>query len=131
MEPDLVGREHCENVVRKRDAEGNLLAISIFNLSSFARTRPRTESTSDYGVWALFNLDVDDGETFDFDETDAAGSGDRKTGMIAVVGDGVTGVEAGLEDHGGFVILDGVVNVLSVDGEARHGGMVADCEDFH
>lgn len=56
-----------ENVMRKRDAEGNLLAISIFNLSSFAGTRPRPESTSGYGLWAVLNLDVDDGETFDFD----------------------------------------------------------------
>lgn len=51
-----------ENVMRKRDAEGNLLAISIFNLSSFARSA----STSDYGLWTVFNLDVDDGQ-FDFD----------------------------------------------------------------
>jgi hypothetical protein len=56
-----------ENVMRKRDAEGNLLAISIFNLSSFAGTRPRPESTSGYGLWVVFNLDVDDGATFDFD----------------------------------------------------------------
>ncbi len=55
-----------ENVMRKRDAEGNLLAISIFNLSSFAG-RSRPESTSDYGLWVVFNLDVDDAETFDFD----------------------------------------------------------------
>lgn len=51
-----------ENVMRKRDAEGNLLAISIFNLSSFARS----ESTSNYGLWTVFNLDVDDGQ-FDSD----------------------------------------------------------------
>jgi hypothetical protein len=50
-----------ENVMRKRDAEGNLLAISIFNLSSFARAG----STPNYGSWSVFNLDVDDGETFD------------------------------------------------------------------
>jgi hypothetical protein len=35
-----------ENVMRKRDAEGNLLAISTSNLSSFAGTRPHRESTS-------------------------------------------------------------------------------------
>jgi hypothetical protein len=29
-----------ENEMRKRDAEGRLLAISIFNLSSFVGTRP-------------------------------------------------------------------------------------------
>jgi hypothetical protein len=50
-----------ENVMRKRDAEGNVLAISIFNLSSFARAG----STPDYGFWSVFNLDVEDGETFD------------------------------------------------------------------
>ena len=48
--------------MRKRDAEGNLLAISLFNLSSFARP----QSPSGYGLWTVFNLDVDDGETFDF-----------------------------------------------------------------
>lgn len=52
-----------ENVMRKRDAEGNLLAISIFDLSSFARS----ESISDYGLWTVFNVDVEDGNTFDFD----------------------------------------------------------------
>lgn len=56
-----------ENVMRKRDAEGNLLAISIFNLSSFAGTRPPSESTPAYGVWSVFNLDVDDRATFDFE----------------------------------------------------------------
>ena len=39
-----------ENVMLKRDAEGNLLAISIFNLSSFAGTRPYPETTSDHGL---------------------------------------------------------------------------------
>lgn len=39
-----------ENVMRKRDTEGTLLAISIFNLSSFAKTRPQPESTSGYGL---------------------------------------------------------------------------------
>jgi len=56
-----------ENVMRKRDAEGNLLAISIFNLSSFAGARPHPESTSGHGLWAVFNLDIDDRTTFDFD----------------------------------------------------------------
>lgn len=56
-----------ENVMRKRDAEGNLLAISIFNLSSFAGTRPHPESASDHGLWAVFNLDIDDGNSFEFD----------------------------------------------------------------
>jgi hypothetical protein len=52
-----------ENVMRKRDAEGNLLALSIFNLSSFARR----ELAASHGRWAVFNLEVDDGATFDFD----------------------------------------------------------------
>src|SRR3989441_7831309 len=56
-----------ENVMRKRDAEGNLLAISIFNLSSFAGTRPHPESTSGHDLWAVFNLDVDDPDSFEFD----------------------------------------------------------------
>lgn len=56
-----------ENVMRKLDAEGNLLAISIFNLSSFAGTRPHPESTSGHRLWAVFNLDIDDRTTFDFD----------------------------------------------------------------
>jgi hypothetical protein len=56
-----------ENVMRKRDAEGNLLAISIFNLSSFAGTRPHPASTSGHGLWAVFNLDIDDGNSFEFD----------------------------------------------------------------
>ena len=56
-----------ENVMRKRDAEGNLLAISIFNLSSFTRTRPHPESTSGHGSWAVFNLDVEDRLGFEFD----------------------------------------------------------------
>ena len=56
-----------ENVMRKRDAEGNLLAISIFNLSSFAGTRPHPESTSGHGLWAVFNLDIDDPDSFEFD----------------------------------------------------------------
>lgn len=56
-----------ENVMRKRDAEGNLLAISIFNLSSFAGTRPHPESTSGHGLWAAFNLDIDDPDSFEFD----------------------------------------------------------------
>jgi hypothetical protein len=56
-----------ENVMRKRDAEGNLLAISIFNLSSFTGTRPHGESTSGHGLWAVFNLDVDDPDSFEFD----------------------------------------------------------------
>ena len=56
-----------ENVMRKRDAEGDLLAISISNLSSFVGIRPPSESTRAYGVWAVFNLDVDDGVFFDFD----------------------------------------------------------------
>ncbi len=56
-----------ENVMRKRDAEGNLLAISIFNLSSFAGTRPRPESTSGHDLWAVFNLGVDDPDSFEFD----------------------------------------------------------------
>jgi hypothetical protein len=56
-----------ENVMRKRDTEGNLLAISIFNLSSFAGTRSDAESTSGHGLWAVFNLDIDDPDSFDFD----------------------------------------------------------------
>ena len=56
-----------ENVMRKRDAEGNLLAISIFNLSSFAGTRPHPESTSGHDLWAVFNLDIDDPDSFEFD----------------------------------------------------------------
>jgi hypothetical protein len=56
-----------ENVMRKRDAEGNLLAISIFNLSSFTGTRPLSEPTSGHGLWAVFNLDIDDPDTFEFD----------------------------------------------------------------
>ncbi len=56
-----------ENVMRKRDADGNLLAMSIFNLSSFAGTRPHPESTSGHGLWAVFNLDIDDGAGFQFD----------------------------------------------------------------
>jgi len=56
-----------ENVMRKRDAEGNLLAISIFNLSSFAGTRPHPESTSGHDLWAVFNLDVDDPDSFEFE----------------------------------------------------------------
>jgi hypothetical protein len=56
-----------ENVMRKRDAEGNLLAISIFNLSSFTGTRPHGESTSGHGLWAVFNLDIKDPDTFEFD----------------------------------------------------------------
>ena len=39
-----------ENVMQKRDAEGNLLAISIFNLSSFAGTRRHPESTSGHEI---------------------------------------------------------------------------------
>jgi hypothetical protein len=53
--------------MRKRDAEGNLLAISIFNLSSFAGTRPHPESTSGHDLWAVFNLDIDDPDSFEFD----------------------------------------------------------------
>src|SRR5216684_2447768 len=49
------------------DPEGNLLAISIFNLSSFAGTRPHPESTSGHDLWAVFNLDVDDPDSFEFD----------------------------------------------------------------
>ena len=56
-----------ENVMRKRDAEGNLLAISIFNVSSFAGTQSHAGPSSGYGLWTVFNLDVADGETFDFD----------------------------------------------------------------
>jgi hypothetical protein len=56
-----------ENVMRKRDPEGNLLAISIFNLSSFGGTRPHPESTSGHGLWAVFNLDIDDPDSFEFD----------------------------------------------------------------
>jgi hypothetical protein len=56
-----------ENVMQKRDAEGNLLSVSIFNLSSFAGTRPHPESTADHGLWAVFNLDVDDPDSFEFD----------------------------------------------------------------
>ena len=56
-----------ENVMQKRDAEGHLLAVSIFNLSSFAGTRVDAESTSGHGVWAVFNLDVDDRSGFEFD----------------------------------------------------------------
>src|SRR5438128_527825 len=56
-----------ENVMRKRDAEGNLLAISIFNLSSFAGTRPHPESTFGHRLWAVFNLDIDDPDSFEFD----------------------------------------------------------------
>jgi hypothetical protein len=56
-----------DNVMRKRDAEGNLLAISIFNLSSFAGTRPDSESTSGHGRWAVFNLDIEDQSGFEFD----------------------------------------------------------------
>ncbi|PYN95018.1 MAG: hypothetical protein DMD91_26215 [Candidatus Rokuibacteriota bacterium] len=56
-----------ENVMQKRDAEGNLLAISIFNLSSFAGTRRHPESTSGHDLWAVFNLDVDDPDSFEFD----------------------------------------------------------------
>ena len=56
-----------ENVMRKRDTEGNLLAISIFNLSSFAGTRPHPESTSGHGLWAVFDLDIDDPDSFEFD----------------------------------------------------------------
>lgn len=56
-----------ENVMRKRDAEGNLLAISIFNLSSFAGTRPHPESTTGHALWAVFNLDIDDPDSFEFD----------------------------------------------------------------
>jgi hypothetical protein len=52
-----------ENVMRKRDVEGNLLAISIFNLSSFAQP----QSSPCYDQWAVFNLDIEDGVTFDFD----------------------------------------------------------------
>jgi len=56
-----------ENVMRKRDAEGNLLAISIFNLSLFAGTRPHPEATSGHDLWAVFNLDIDDPDNFEFD----------------------------------------------------------------
>jgi hypothetical protein len=56
-----------ENVMRKRDAEGNLLAISIFNLSSFTGTRPHAGPTSGHDLWAVFNLDVDDPDSFEFD----------------------------------------------------------------
>lgn len=56
-----------ENVMRKRDAEGNLLAISIFNVSSFAGTRPYQESTSGHDLWAVFNLGIDDPDSFEFD----------------------------------------------------------------
>jgi hypothetical protein len=47
-----------ENVMRKRDAEGNLLAISIFNLSSFAGTRSHSESTSGHDLCMATNLTV-------------------------------------------------------------------------
>ncbi len=56
-----------ENVMRKRDAEGNLLAVSIFNLSSFAGTRLHPKSSSGHGLWAVFNLDIDDPDSFEFD----------------------------------------------------------------
>src|SRR5216684_2520783 len=49
------------------DPEGNLLAISIFNLSSFAGTRPHPESTSGHDLWAVFNLNIDDPDSFEFD----------------------------------------------------------------
>jgi hypothetical protein len=52
-----------ENVMRKRDADGNLLAVSILNLSSFARR----ESPSAYGLWTIANLDVEDGQALDFE----------------------------------------------------------------
>ena len=54
--------------MRKRDAEGTLLALSIFNLSSFARPWfAHPEAASGHGLWIVFNLDVNDGETFDFE----------------------------------------------------------------
>ena len=57
-----------EYVMRKRDAEGNLLAISVLNLSSL-RGDPTTPGidllvTTCGGV---FNLDVDDPDSFEFD----------------------------------------------------------------
>jgi hypothetical protein len=48
-----------ENVMRKRDSDGNLLAISIFNLSSFPAPDRRREVPAGYDVWATFNLDAD------------------------------------------------------------------------
>jgi hypothetical protein len=47
-----------ENVMRKRDAEGNLLAISIFHLSSFAGTRSDPESTSGHDLCMTTDLSV-------------------------------------------------------------------------
>ena len=80
-----------DNVMRKRDAEGNLLAISIFNLSSFARAEP----TRDYGSSSVFNLEVEDGETFDFEvalgyqrlgEAEAEAETDQESTMLSYTG---------------------------------------------
>src|SRR5262249_38381855 len=56
-----------ENVLCKRDAEGNLRAISISQLSSFAGPRPVGESISGPGGGPASTLDIENPHSLDCD----------------------------------------------------------------